>query len=48
MRAGGFHGKDRGPKEKAARLWKHAAFSVVPATGIELVTYALRVRCSTN
>ncbi len=33
------------------RLWMmllEASDAVVPVTGIELVTYALRVRCSTN
>jgi hypothetical protein len=44
-------------KKKPAMPWKHAGFEssetvrgreMVPATGIELVTYALRVRCSTD
>lgn len=34
--------------QKPAWFCNHAGFKVVPATGIELVTYALRVRCSTN
>ena len=36
------------PANKKARKHQLAGFEMVPATGIELVTYALRVRCSTN
>jgi hypothetical protein len=35
-------------QKKEAPKTMRASFFVVPMTGIELVTYALRVRCSTN
>lgn len=38
----------RGKKKKSAPSRTCADFDVVPITGIELVTYALRMRCSTN
>jgi len=39
------------PKEKGLgtrQALDFIALSVVPVTGIELVTFALRMRCSTN
>ena len=38
----------RCPKKRGSQAWLANLFHMVPMTGIELVTYALRVRCSTN
>lgn len=40
--------KERGRNPKRLLGKQEPLFKMVPMTGIELVTYALRVRCSTN